>query len=34
MVMAAEELLNDLLDDDIIDKGYVGRFLPNFCMLL
>ncbi|KAJ5259341.1 hypothetical protein N7478_012322 [Penicillium angulare] len=22
MVMAAEELLNDLLDDDIIDKGY------------
>lgn len=31
MVMAAEDLLNDLLDDDIIDKGYVGQFFLEVC---
>lgn len=29
MVSAAEEQLDDVLEDDIIDKGYVGKILPG-----
>jgi hypothetical protein len=29
MVSAAEDLLNPLLEDDIIDKGYVSHWLLN-----